>query len=245
MPVEENPPGGFPIVFSYSWRLFVYSALLIGVLVCLLSFVGWYLGSFPQVNFMMAAAVAIPLLMLGYNNIFALQIYSDHFLLGMHKSPYRDIMAITVQTTRSGYPIRMSVTTASRTVSLEGFVCMDVLVRELLARTKSDNPEVNIEIRRGPTGFQVKLLFASLTVICMFLVLDYFEASLLVWAAAGTVTVIGTHLVIHLSQKDILPKPSSKTRRWKRAATIFLFVMPFIAVGILLLVNWCSIHRMP
>ena len=243
MPVEENPPGGFPIVFSYPRRLFIYFALLIGVLVCVLSFVGWYLGSFPHVNFMLAAVVAIPLLMLGYNSIFALQVYSDHFMLGLQKNPYRDIMAITVQTTRAGYPIRMSVKTASRTFYLEGFVCMDVLVRELLTRAMSENAGVNIKIQRGPTGFQLKLLFASITVICIFLLLSHFDASLQLWAAVGTVTYIGTQIVILHSQKDALPKSSPRASKWERASTIFLFIMPFIVVGVLLLVGWCSIHR--
>jgi hypothetical protein len=248
MPVENEPPGGFPIVFSYSRQVWLFTAVLFGAMVCIFLVIGWYAGNIPRTGFILGLPSMFALLLAAYYGPSGLQIHSDHFMMGLQKIPYRDIMAVTVQTTRAGCPIRMSVKIPSRTLYLEGFVCMDVLVRELLARAKSHNAWMSVGIHRGPTTFQLRLLAASVAVIGVFLLLTHINAGWYLWTMVGIGTVIGIHLVLHLAQKDMFPKPSPETRRWRQAATVFmilLFLMPAIGIGIMFLMHWHNARIMP
>ncbi len=233
MPVEEEPPGGFPIIFAYSRKMWLYSFALIGAVFCIFLVFGWHLDDIPKTKTIVISVCMFPLLLLSYYSQSAMHLYSDHFVMALREVPYRDIQEINIQTTLSGHPIRMMVKLPSRTVYLEGFVCMDVLARELLARAKTQNELMQVEFHSGPTAFQLRLLTASIAVIAVFLIMIRAEVDHWVWIVAGMVTVIGIHVVLHRSFKDLRPKPSPLVKRLKLAAYAITFLLPFIAVGIL------------
>ena len=247
VPVEEHPPGGFPIVFAYSWRVWVYTIVLLCMIFCAGLLAAWELEAFSPSRFL--PALALPLLLYyTYRNQNELQLYQEHFLFGLKPIPYRDIQSIWVQTTWAGAPIRTAVKLPTQTLHIEGIVCMDVFVRELVTRAKLRNVWMGVDIHRGPTKFQSMLFSIGIAAIWAFLLLNYTEAGFLVWTGVMVVTCVGVHIVLHFLQKESSPRPSDGIIRARHATTIvtiFMLLLPVIIIGFLFFVRWHSISGTP
>jgi hypothetical protein len=173
-----------------------------------------------------------------------LQIHSDHVLLDLKKVPYRDIEAITIQTTWAGYPTRMNIKTHVHPLHLEGFVRMDVLAGELLARTKTANAGVAVKIHRGPTRLQLGWLFATLVVIVIFQVLSYLDADPWIWAVVAVPFLIGGHVVASLAYRDKHPEAFPRAKRWASMAMLLITFIPIIMLGLVTLVVWWQMRHL-